>query len=312
MSELDPQARKLLEAAAGSGLPPVYRIPIPDARMRMHQGFTAGPAEPILEKRDLHIPGPEGGIDARLYRDSAADDLPLMVFYHGGGWTVNDLDTHDRLCTLLARHASCLVISVEYRRGPEARYPAAFNDAWDGFLWCALNSRALGTSSKVIAVAGDSSGATLATTVAIRARDWGSAPLISAQLLFYPATDYLYPLKGSYKEFANGYSLDFSFMEWSWNNYLPDAWSINDPYLFPLRATDLSGLPPTIVQTANFDPLRDEGSAYADRLRSSGVQVIYENMDNQMHGFAMQTRAIDAAAEAVMRACTALKGLLES
>lgn len=311
MPELDPQAQKLLDAGAASGLPPVYRVPISDARTRMHMGFTAGPSEPILEWRDLSIPGPAGGITVRTYRDSDATDLPLVVFFHGGGWTVNDLDTHDRLCTLLARHAACLVASVDYRRAPEAKYPAAFSDAWDGFVWCSLNARQLGTSSGVLAVAGDSSGATLAATVALRARDWSLAPRISAQLLLYPATDYLYPQTASYKEFASGYSLDFSFMEWSWRNYLPDNWSISDPYLFPLRATDLSGLPAAVIQTANFDPLRDEGKAFADRLQSAGVSVTYENLETQMHGYAMQTRAIDAAADAVLRACAALRSLLE-
>lgn len=310
MSELDPQAQNLLAAGAASGLPPVYRIPISEARARMHAGFTAGPNEPILEKRDRTIPGPQGGATVRVYRDSDATDLPLVVFYHGGGWTVNDLDTHDRLCTLLARHASCLVASIDYRRAPEAKYPAAFSDAWDGLVWCSQNARAIGTSSSVLAVAGDSSGATLAASVALRARDWSFNPPVRAQLLFYPVADYLYPQTSSYKEFATGYSLDFAFMDWSWRNYLPGDWSISDPYLFPLRATDLAGLPPAVIQTANFDPLRDEGKAYADRLQEAGVPVTYENLETQMHGYAMQTRVIDAASDAVMRACVAFKSRL--
>ncbi len=312
MPELDPQARKILEAGAASGLPPVYSVSIPEARTRMHAGFTAGAPEPILEKRDLLIPGPEGGIPARLYRATSDPDLPLVVFYHGGGWTVNDLDTHDRLCALVARYSASLVISVDYRRGPESKYPAAFTDAWDGFMWCSLNQQTLGTTSRKIAVAGDSSGATLATTIALRAREWGGSPRISAQLLFYPATDYMYPQTTSYQEFVTGYSLDFAFMEWSWSNYLPEAWTLADPYLFPLRASDLSGLPPAVIQTANFDPLRDEGRAYAERLQACGVPVTYENMETQMHGYAMQTRAIETASAAVQRACSDLRGLLRA
>jgi acetyl esterase len=264
----------------------------------MRTAFIQGEPEPIALMRDLLIPGPAGGIPVRLYHPSPDMRAPLVVFFHGGGWTVNDLDTHDRLATLLAKDSGCAIVSVDYRRAPEAKYPAAVDDAYTALIWAVGNADVLNADPARLGVAGDSSGGTLATVTALLARD-RHGPSIRQQVLLYPVTDYLDPPTTSYVERASGYSLNYDFMAWSWRNFLPAQWSRDDPYLFPLRAKDLSGLPATVILTAEYDPLRDEGKAYAERLRDAGVPVDYWNLEDQMHGFAMQTRVIDRAREAV-------------
>jgi acetyl esterase len=301
MNGLNAQAQAILDSAAASGLPPVYTVPIDEARSRMRAGFISGEPETITETRDVRIPGPQGGVSARLYHPMPQEELPLVVFFHGGGWTVNDLDTHDRLCALLAKSSSCAVLSVDYRRSPEVKYPGPVEDAYTAFLWAVNNARSLGASGVAVAVAGDSSGGTLAAAVSLLARD-RKGPRITFQLLLYPAMDYLEPLTESYVQRGKSYSLNKEFMEWSWQNYLPETWDRNDPYLFPLRADDFRGLPRTLILTAEFDPLRDEGVAYAERLRAAGARVEHIHMEDQMHGFAMQTHVIDEAREAVLEA----------
>lgn len=305
MTKLDPQAQALVEAAAAVGLSPVYSVAISEARSRMHAGFTAGEPEGIGDMRDVNIPGPQGGIPARLYHPLPGQTVPLVVFFHGGGWTVNDLDTHDRLCSILAKSSGSAVFSIDYRRSPESKYPSPVEDAYTAFRWAVDNSRSLGASSVATAVAGDSSGGTLAAAVSLLARD-RHGPRITFQLLLYPALDYVHPLTDSYVKRGEGYSLNKEFMEWSWNNYLPEQWDRNDPYLFPLRSDDLKGLPKTLILTAEFDPLRDEGVAYAERLKSANVSVEHWHVEDQMHGFAMQTRAIDRARALVLESGTTM------
>lgn len=306
--ELDPHAQAILDAGKAGGLPPVYRVPIADARTRMHNGFTAGEKEPIDLVRDIVIPAPSGELAARLYHPRPGSTLPVVLFFHGGGWIVNDLDTHDRICSLLAKQADVAVLSVDIRRAPEHRYPAPIEDAETALVWAAQHAGELDADPGSIAVAGDSSGATTAAALALVARDRGLAP-IAFQLLFYPVTDYLDPETDSYREHATGYSLDKEFMEWAWENYLPAEWDRDDPYLFPLRA-DLTGLPPALVMTAGFDPLHDEGAAFAAALSAAGVTVEYIDATDQMHGFIMQTRAIPRAAELVSHAAGSLRRVL--
>ncbi|MCZ7457342.1 alpha/beta hydrolase [Streptomyces sp. WMMC940] len=298
MSTLDPQAQALLDTAAASGLPPVYTLPHQEARKRMRTAFIQGDSEPIETVRDVCVPAGHGDIPARLYHPSKGDELPLVLFFHGGGWTVNDLDTHDRLCTLLANGSRSAFLSVDYRRAPENKYPAALDDAWRVLEWVVDNPGRLQADATRIAVAGDSSGGTIAAALALLARDRGGPRLVQ-QVLIYPVTDYLDPPTGSYVEHANGYSLNLPFMEWSWRNYLPESWSRDDGYLFPLRARNLGGLPPALVVTAEFDPLKDEGTAYARRLRTAGVPTEHWHFEDQMHGFVMQTRTITRARTAV-------------
>ncbi|MGW5335241.1 alpha/beta hydrolase [Streptomyces bauhiniae] len=298
MTTLDPQAQALVDAAAASGLPPVHTLPPHEARQRMRSAFLQGAPEQIEHVQDFGIPAEHGDIPVRLYHPDPTQTLPLVLFFHGGGWTVNDLDTHDRLCILLAKGSGSAVVSVDYRRAPEHKYPAAFEDAWAALQWVSEGRPELKADLERIAVAGDSSGGTLAAALTLKARDQGG-PSIAQQLLFYPVADYLDPPTDSYVARASGYSLNLPFMEWSWDNYLPEDWSRDDGHLFPLRARSLRDLPPALVLTAEFDPLRDEGIAYAERLRTEGVPTEHWHYDDQMHGFAMQTRTITRARKAV-------------
>jgi acetyl esterase len=298
MTALDPQAQALLDAATASGLPPVYRLPVPAARARLRAAIVDGDSEPVASIRNMAIAGPQRGIPIRIYHPAPAERLPLILFFHGGGWTVHDLDTYDRPCRLLAARARCALVSVGYRRAPEAKYPAALEDAYTALGWAVSNSDVVGADPARVCLAGDSAGATLATTTALLGRD-RRGPAVALQVLLYPVTDYLDPPTRSYLERGTGYSLDREFMAWAWQNYLPDRWHRQDPYLFPLAAEQLAGLPPTILLTAEFDPLRDEGIRYAQRLRAAGVRVEHRHLADQMHGFALQTRTIDHARAAV-------------
>lgn len=298
MSTLDPQAQALIDKAIASGLPPVHSLPVAQARQRMRGAFIWGDPEPIEHSKDLTVPGPAGDLPVRLYHPSPGRRLPLIMFFHGGGWIVNDLDTHGRLCVQLAVQSSCAVLSVDFRRAPEHPYPAPVEDGYAAVVWAASHGDVLGADTTRIAVVGDSSGGTVAAAVSIAARDRGG-PAIAQQTLIYPVTDHLDPPTASYRERGTGYSLDRDFMKWAWQAYLPAEWSATDPCLFPLRATDLRGLPNALVLTAEFDPLRDEGIAYADRLSDAGVPTEHWHFDDQMHGFVMQTRAIDRARLAV-------------
>jgi acetyl esterase len=260
----------------------------------MRAGFISdAPLEEVHEVADLRVPGPQGGIAIRSYRPSTGL-LPVVVFFHGGGWTVNDLDTHDRVCRRLANGSGAVVLSVDFRRSPEHPYPAPIEDAFTATCWAAANATQLAVDPGRICVAGDSSGGTMATVVALLARDRGF-PRLRYQVMVYPVTDAPSTESPSYRERESGYSLGRAFMEWFWGHYVPPGADLDDPYLCPLRADDLSGLPPALVVTAEFDPLRDEGRRYAERLAQAGVETTYEHVENQMHGFVMQTAVIDRA-----------------
>jgi len=296
MTTLDSQAQAILDAGAASGLPPVYTIPTADARARMRAAFIRG-EEPLVDRTEVSIPGPNGGLRARLYSPIGGKRFPLILFFHGGGWTVNDLDTHDRLCDLIAAGSNAAVLSVDYRRGPEYPYPAAVDDAYTALQWAESNAHSLGCDGQTFAVAGDSSGGTLAAALTLLSKH-RRGPRISLQVLLYPALDYFEPATPSYVERGTGYSLNYDFMAWSWANYLPEEWSRDDQYLFPLQAPDLGGLPEALILTAEYDPLRDEGIAYAKRLAAASAPslVRHWHLDDQMHGFALQTGTIDRAA----------------
>lgn len=292
---LDPQAQEILQKAKASGLPPVYTLPVDQARKRMRDAFISGtPPEPVKLVEDLRIPGPNNGLPLRVYHPNPDERLPVLVFFHGGGWTINDLDTHDAVCRKLANDAGSAVISVDYRLAPEYKYPFGLEDAYLATQWVEDNASVIKCDASRIAVGGDSSGGTMATGVSMLSRD-RNGPNIIFQVLAYPVTDYYMPGTSSYVENATGYSLNRDFMIWFWTNYLPDGANLDDPYLCPLRANDLSKLPPALIMTGEYDPLRDEGRRYAERLREAGVKVDYKHYDDQMHGFIMQFRVIDRA-----------------
>lgn len=283
------------------------------ARVQMKQmlGLLSGPAAPVQRTEDLQIPLRDGQrIAARLYVPSAAasgGSHAGLVYFHGGGWVIGDLDTHDGLCRELASISGCRVLSVDYRLAPEHRFPTAAHDAIDAVRWTHENATLLRLDPGRIAVGGDSAGGNLAAVAALELRGEGARP--SFQLLLYPATD-LRNATASHHTFRDGYVLTSALMNWFRGHYLADPSLVTDPRVSPLLAPDHSGLPPAYVITAGFDVLRDEGRAYANALERAGVPVRYRCWASLIHGFAQTTGAVPEARAAVRDAAEALaKGL---
>jgi acetyl esterase len=273
--------------------------------IRRTAALAAGLAEPVARVESLEIPGPTGSLRARLYVPSAERHVrPLIVYYHGGGWVVGDLDTHDGVCRFLAREVDAGVLSIDYRLAPEHRFPAAVDDAVAAFRWAAREATALGFDARRVAVAGDSAGGNLSATVSlVTTRDGGPRP--TAQMLIYPVTD-LANRSRSYRLFAEGFFLTAGEMDWYIGHYLPDADAARDPRASPLLAPDLSGLPPALVLTAGFDPLRDEGEAYARRLEDAGVRTWWRRHAGLIHGFCNMTSISPSGRAAMLEAATKL------
>jgi len=246
------------------------------------------------------------GIPVRIYRrEEATGPEPVLVFYHGGGYIACGIASHDRLCHRLARQARCAIVSVDYRLAPEHVFPAAVDDARAALAWVAANGARHGLDTGRIAVGGDSAGGSLATVAAIRARDEGG-PALSHQLLFYPGTD-LVGDTPSRREFSRGYFLDEDFSELCVSAYIPDRADRAHPWASPLLAKDLARLPPATVITAECDPLRDEGAAYADRLRQAGVDAGYTVYPGVFHGFVSMFGIVAEADQAIGEAAAALR-----
>jgi acetyl esterase len=262
---------------------PIEALGIAEARARGGSVNVAPalPPEPIAEVRDL-IVDTLPPISARLYRPRSGT-LPLLVYFHGGGWVVGSVAVSDPFCRAVANASGCAVVSVEYRLAPEDRYPAAADDAYAATRWSAEHASDLGIDPSRIAVGGSSAGGNLAAVVALMAREQG-APKLAFQLLHVPVTDHDFETP-SYRANGSGFGLTRSGMRWFWDNYVPDPKLRDEPYASPLRAKDLSGLPPAHVVTAEFDPLKDEGKAYASRLRDAGVATTYVEYPGMVHGF---------------------------
>ena len=293
--------RAVLERAAQSKLPAYHTLAAPEAR-RLYKETRAAlsPAVPaVAQVRELACPGPAGPIPLRFYRGpDTPDALPLLVYFHGGGWTIGDLDTHDIICRTLANNARCAVLAVDYRMGPEHRFPAAVDDSIAATRWAAAEAGALAIDPARIAVGGDSAGGNLAAVVAIFLRDAGG-PAIVHQTLIYPATDQRLDSE-SQRKFAEGHLLTRDALVWFRGNYLEPA-HYDDWRASPARMADLSRLPPAHVLTAGFDPLVDEGHAYAERLTAAGVAVQYECFEGMAHGFLTMGGVIAAANHALYR-----------
>lgn len=302
---LDPQARALLDQVAAFGVPPLHTLSVAEAR-RATAAMAAlqGEPEPIARVENRTIPGPAGEIPVRVYTPSHDGPLPVLVYYHGGGWVIGSLETHDGTCRGLANAAGCVVVSVDYRLAPEHKFPAAAEDAYAAAVWVAEHAAALGVDAARVAVGGDSAGGNLAAVVSLMARDRGT-PCLIYQLLVYPVTDAACDT-ASYRENADGYFLTRDMMQWFWNHYLPNDSDCRDPYHSPLRAARLNGLPPALMITAEFDPLRDEGEAYAERLRAAGVPVQLTRYHGMVHGFFGLGAALDQAKVAMADASAAL------
>jgi acetyl esterase len=304
MSSLDPDARALLDVMAAMGAAPMHTLSVDAARERMRSAFV-GKDEPLGLRGvvDVSVPTPAGALRCRVYRPLEGQ-LPMALFLHGGGWTLNDIDTHDSLCRRIAARSGWLVASLDYRRAPEHKHPAALVDSYFAYRWLLDNAATLGGDAARRAVVGESSGGTMAAALTLLLRDLGG-PLPTYQVLAYPMTGGL-DRHPSYREHGAGYALDRELMGWYLSNYLPAEFNSDDPYIFPLTAPSLAGLPEALVMTAEFDPLRDEGIAYAQRLAADGVAVEHVHAGDQMHGFLMMDRAVRSAGELIDQLARAL------
>jgi acetyl esterase len=304
---LDPQARTFLDQFPP--MPDFDSIPLDALRAGFAQGvLSPGEPEPVAHVENRTIPGPDGEIGVRIYRPASRAKLPALVYFHGGGFVLCNLDTHDGTCRSLANGAGAVVVSVDYRLAPEHRFPAAPEDCYAAAQWVSRNAAEIGADPTRIAVGGDSAGGNLAAVVALMARDRGAPPL-RFQLLIYPVTDFAFDT-ASYRDNAEGYFLTTGMMKWFWSQYLADPAAGAQAYASPLRARDLRGLPPALCITAGYDPLRDEGEAYACRLADAGVAATTSRYDGMFHGFFGMQAQLDAAKRAVAEASDALrKGL---
>jgi len=301
---LDPQAKAMLDALAQMPAVDFSSIGAAQYRAMIDGPSMFAPGDAVAQIDNRAIPGPGGPLQIRLYRGGAGRALPITVYFHGGGFVIGTLDTHDNICRCLAARAGCLVVAVNYRLAPEAQFPAAVKDACAALAWVHRNARDIGGDATRIAVAGDSAGGNLAAVAAQHWRDHG--PALCHQLLLYPLTDWRADTE-SYRNYAKGYFLSWDMMNWFTRQYLPEARAADDLRASPLRARDLSGLPPATVITAEYDPLRDEGEAYALAMRDAGVMVELHRWPGQIHGFASMLGAIDAADQALSAAALGLR-----
>jgi len=306
---LDPQARALLDVIASSGAPPLDQLPVDQARQASRVAAALQiPLEPVARVEDRTLPGPVSPIPVRIYTPEASAPLPLLVYFHGGGHTVGDLDSQDATCRAIANRARLLIVSVDYRLAPEHPFPAPLEDCYAATAWLAENGRSLGADPRRLAVGGDSAGGNLAAAVCLKARDLAGPP-IAFQLLIYPAVDALCE-SASHERNAEGYLLTRELIRWFRGHHVPNEKDKLNPYASPLRASSLAGLPPALVITAEFDPLVDEGEAYAERLRAAGVKVDCQRYDGMIHGFFGMGGFLDQAKTAIKQAADALEAAL--
>lgn len=308
--ELAPDIHTLLQLAKRTGETSLVEgRSVEQARAENLEGVpvVCGPPRPMARVEEMTIPGPGGDMRARLYVALGAPrpPQPLLVYYHGGGWVIGDLETHDGVCRFLAEHSGCRVLSIEYRLAPEHPFPAPVEDAAAAFAWAAEHGDELGIDPDRIAVGGDSAGGNLSAGVCLSARDAGGAQP-AMQLLLYPATDVVGE-QASRDTFAEGFLLTRNDMQWFEDHYLPDGCDPDDPRASMMRARDVSNLPPAYVATAGFDPLRDEGEIYAARMREAGVQVVLRRYSSLIHGFANLTAICPNARGAMFEVAGALR-----
>ena len=310
---LHPQARALLRLIEEKGFPPTHTLSPAQARHWYRERRAATQPKPpeVAQTRELAAPGAGGDIPLRLVRplgSSPQQKLPVLVYYHGGGWVIGDLDTHDTLCRELANGAGCAVVSVEYRMGPEHRFPAAVDDAIAATRWVRAHAAELGLDAARMAVGGDSAGGNLAAVVAIAARDAGDLPLV-LQLLIYPATDQR-RTAASHETNGEGYLLTKENISYFHDHYITDPKHDVDWRASPLLHPDLSRLPPAFVLTAGYDPLRDEGLHYAQALSEAGTRTTLVCFERQIHGFITMGKVIDEANAAVSLCAAQLREAL--
>ena len=298
---LDPQAKTIIDYLESTGIS--FDDTTPEKLRAVVNGAVPSPIE-LPSVTDRMIPGPGGEIPVRIYRPSDVEGLPVVTFFHGGGWVFGNLDSHDHLCRVLASKAECVVVAVDYRLAPEAPFPAAVDDAWAAVEWVVANADELGVDAARLAVVGDSAGGNLSAVVAIMARDSEHVEVIK-QVLVYPVTDATCE-RPSMTDNAEGYFLTRTGIEWLHVQYAGDDVDPEDPGYSPIFA-DLGGVASAVVITAEYDPLRDQGEAYAVALGDAGVEVDYACYDGLFHGFFSMDLMIERAGEAQEQVALALR-----
>jgi acetyl esterase len=300
---LHPEARSLLEMMDAQGAPPLdTQDPVEARNARVEpMKLLGGQPDELGRVENLFAPGPAGDIPLRLYANQHGGLRPALVYFHGGGFVFGNLDTHDAVCRALAKESGAVVVAVDYRLAPEHKFPAAVDDSYAATVWIAANAEGLGIDAQRIAVGGDSAGGNLAIVVAMRCRDAGG-PTLAAQVLIYPVTDVSTFDTESHRELGEGYFLTRAAMEWFTGHYLASADQKRQPEASPLLAPNLSGLPPALVITAEFDPLRDEGEAFAKRLQQAGVPVTVTRYPGMIHGFVSMRGVLSGGRQAIREA----------
>jgi len=308
--KLYPAVRALLEANEAQGAPAIETLSPVEARQAAIDALksVAGEPEEVGRVEDLSIPHSEHPIPIRIYTPVAEGPIPCLVYFHGGGWVLCDLNTHDTVCRAIARRAGAVVVAVDYRLAPENKFPAAVDDCYAATEWVAANAARLQVDPRRIAVGGDSAGGGLSTVMCLKSRDEGG-PALALQVLVYPVTNLASFDTPSYNEFAAGYYLTRAEMEWFRGHYLANTEDALNPYASPLLAPNLRGLPPALVITAECDPLRDEGEAYAKRLADAGVEVTCARYAGMIHPFFSLGGTLSQGRRAIEQVAAAL-GLL--
>ncbi|GHO50716.1 alpha/beta hydrolase [Ktedonospora formicarum] len=309
---LDPQVSTLLQTMNDPEAPPAHTLPLETIRQLVDTvGTMGGEVVPLADIKDLTIPGPAGALPIRVYTPSRQKSLPMLLFIHGGGWTTGSIEGYDRLCRHLAAQSGSLVVSVGYRLAPEHPFPAGLDDCYTAAMWLAENAASINGDATRLAIGGDSAGGNLSTVVTLLAKERGG-PQLRYQVLLQPMTDYYEPGTPSLWENAEGYFLTREAVIWFWQHYIPDTSKALTPYAAPLRAKSLAGLPPALIITAEYDPLRDEGEQYASRLQEAGVPIILKRFDGMIHPFMLMAGSLAQGKAAIYFTAKQLRTALES
>ena len=301
---LDPQIVQVMENMAALGFPAVHTVSPEEARANAKKR-PRSPGPEVAKVEDRTIPGPDSDVAVRIYTPEGVGPFPVLAWFHGGGWVVGDLDFADGTARNLCVGGNCVVVSVDYRLAPDARFPGPAEDCWAATTWAVNNSASINGDPSRLAVGGDSAGGNLAAAMCLMAADRGG-PEIALQVLIYPVTDAKLDTI-SYADNSEGYSLTKTTMEWYWEQYLGSPDDATNPYAAPLQAKSLAGQPRALVITAEFDPLRDEGEAYAKRLAEAGVETTATRYDGVIHGFFGMGAVVDKGQQAVDEASAVLR-----
>jgi len=300
----DPQMRAVLDQMKAADWKPTHTLSVAEARRAFKTRVAKG--APVARTVDRTIPGYGGALPVRIHWPAGNSPFPALVFFHGGGWVLGDLDSHDVTCRSLTNQASCVTVSVDYRLAPEHKFPAAVEDAYVAARWVADHAADLGVDPARLAVGGASAGGNLATVISLMARERGG-PALVFQLLIYPVTDAGLDTPSARAVTSDAYPLNRADMEWFWGHYLRDDTDRLDPRASPALALNLAGLPPALVITAEIDPLCDEGERYAEALTRAGVVTTYTRYDGVTHGFVGMEAALDKGRTAVAECARALR-----